>query len=192
MVGPRGPSVICDIDDTIKDSQVSDKRALLRNTFLNEFRTVRGMPELYRRFAAEGAAFHFVSSSPWQLYPPLEAFSHAAGFPEASLELRRVHLKGLGALELVSDPMKTKSPAIESLLAAYPSRRFCLIGDSGEEDPEVYGESARRHPEQVACIFIRNVTHDTGDAARYRAAFRGVDPGRWHLFTEPEQLSWPK
>ncbi|MBN1612780.1 MAG: DUF2183 domain-containing protein [Polyangiaceae bacterium] len=192
MPGPRGTSVISDIDDTIKESQVTDKRALLRNTFLSEFRAVRGMPGLYRRLAAEGAVFHFVSSSPWQLYPPLETFSRAAGFPEASFELRRVHLKGLGALELMSDPTKTKPPAIERLLAAYPGRRFCLMGDSGEKDPEVYGEMARRHPEQVARILIRNVTRETADAPRYRAAFRGVAPGRWQLFTEPQQLSWPE
>jgi phosphatidate phosphatase APP1 len=50
---------------------------------------------------------------------------------------------------------------------------------------------ARRHPGQVACILIRNVSRDSADSARYRAAFHGVDPGHWHLFNEPEELSWP-
>jgi hypothetical protein len=34
LIGPRGISVISDIDDTIKVSNVKDKKALLANTFL--------------------------------------------------------------------------------------------------------------------------------------------------------------
>jgi phosphatidate phosphatase APP1 len=189
MPGPSGLSVISDIDDTVKVSEVRDKQALLRNTLLSEYRPVDGMPELYRRFAARGATFHFVSSSPWQLYPPLVAFTRAAWFPEATFELRRFRWKDGGVFELLGDPRQTKPPAIEALLGAYPGRRFCLVGDSGEKDPEVYGEVARRHPEQIACIFIRNVTGEDSEAPRYREAFRAVDPGRWHLFIDPRELS---
>lgn len=74
LLGCCGVSVISDIDDTIKISEVADRRALLANTFVREFRPVPGMPELYRRWAASGTAFHYVSSSTWQLYPALAAF----------------------------------------------------------------------------------------------------------------------
>ncbi|KAI8050230.1 hypothetical protein BDF22DRAFT_745557 [Syncephalis plumigaleata] len=40
----------------------------------------------------------------------------------------------------------------------FPHRRFILVGDSGEKDPEVYAEIARRFPDRVACIFIHDVT----------------------------------
>ena len=50
-----------------------------------------------------------------------------------------------------------KTGVIERILADFPRRRFLLVGDSGEQDPEIYGAIARKHPEQVERIFIRNV-----------------------------------
>lgn len=67
FVGPEGFSVISDIDDTIKISHVVDKRLLLERTFLKPFEEAPGMAELYRGWADIGAAFHYLSSSPWQL-----------------------------------------------------------------------------------------------------------------------------
>ncbi len=188
LVPPTGLSVISDVDDTVKVTEVTDKRALLRNTLLADFRPVAGMPELYRRLSATGASFHYVSSSPWQLYPPLVAFLREARFPLAALELRRVRWKELDLAALFGDPRVTKPPAIEAVMATYPRRRFCLVGDSGEKDPEVYGEIARRHRDQVACIFIRNVTAEPNDSPRYGSAFRGIDPERWRVFTDPGEL----
>lgn len=68
LVEEQGLSVISDLDDTIKDSSVLDTPQLLANTFAREFRPVPGMAEVYRDWAAIGAAFHYLSASPWQLY----------------------------------------------------------------------------------------------------------------------------
>ena len=38
--------------------------------------------------------------------------------------------------------------------------QFVLIGDSGEQDPEIYTEVLRRHPKSVRVIYIRNVNPD--------------------------------
>jgi phosphatidate phosphatase APP1 len=48
VLEPTGISVISDIDDTIKVSHVTDRKALLRNTFLKPFQPVEGMAEVYR------------------------------------------------------------------------------------------------------------------------------------------------
>ena len=68
-----------------------------------------------------------------------------------------------------------------------PSSRS-LIGDSGERDPEAYGTLARSHPAQIEHIFIRDVTGEKADAARYRAAFREVPAERWKIFIEPKEI----
>ena len=47
----EGISVISDIDDTIKITEVRDKQATLRNTFLLAFQPVPGMAEFYQRLA---------------------------------------------------------------------------------------------------------------------------------------------
>ena len=33
-----------------------------------------------------------------------------------------------------------------------------MIGDSGQEDPEIYADIARDHPDRVAAIYIRRIT----------------------------------
>lgn len=60
-----GLSVISDIDDTIKITEVRDRHATLRNTFLREFAPVPGMAEFYQTLARSNRAqFHYVSASP--------------------------------------------------------------------------------------------------------------------------------
>ena len=66
LLEPEGVSIISDVDDTIKHSNVPDRRDLFRNTFVREFVPVPGMPELYQACAARGAAFRDLD--PWTVY----------------------------------------------------------------------------------------------------------------------------
>jgi phosphatidate phosphatase APP1 len=63
-----------------------------------------------------------------------------------------------------------------------------LVGDSGEHDPEIYGELARKHPEQVVRVLIRDVTGEAADADRYRTAFQGVARKKWAVFKRPAEV----
>jgi phosphatidate phosphatase APP1 len=47
---------------------------------------------------------------------------------------------------------------VRRLLTEHPGLRLVLIGDSGQEDPEIYGDIAGDHPERVAAIYIRRIT----------------------------------
>lgn len=183
-----GVSVISDIDDTVKISEVRDKQKLLRNTFMHEFQPVAGMADAYRRWAAAGAAFHYVSASPWQLFDPIDGFFKAANFPPGSLHLKQFRWKDSSFFSLFQDPVAYKKPILAALLTRFPGRRFVLVGDSGEQDPEVYGIIYREFPDQVAAIYIRDVTAEPREAARYTAAFAEVPGDRWTLFTDPATL----
>ena len=187
-VGPTGISIISDIDDTIKHSQVTDRKALLANTFLRKFKPVPGMAELYRDCARKGAVFHYVSGSPWQLYQPLAEFIRDEGFPRGSFTLRQLRLKDPSTLGLAQRQEGYKLHTIESIIKAFPQRRFILIGDSGEQDPEIYAMIARRHPEQIAAILIHNVTAAKPDDARFKAVQEGLGDARFMLFDEPNVL----
>ena len=188
LIGPQGCSVVSDIDDTIKISNVLDKSELMRNTFLREFRAVDGMADAYRDWNRAGAVFHYVSGSPWQLYPALGKFADDAGFPQGSYHLRSFRLQDGSSNELLGSPKDYKLRTIEPIMQAFPDRRFLFVGDSGEQDPEVYGELARRHPEQVRLIAVRNITNETLDNPRMSAAFRDVPAERCLLFREPTEL----
>jgi len=191
LVEATGLSVISDIDDTVKISNVTDKTSLLKHTFLLDFMAAPGMADLYRDWSASNISFHFVSSSPWQLYSPLTEFLDDEGFPRATLSLKAVRFRDETLLDLFRKGTETKPAAIKKILAAYPDRDFVLVGDSGEQDPEVYAALMREFPNIIKRIYIRNVTNEEADNDRFTAVFEGIDPGSWALFLDPAGLDLP-
>lgn len=185
---PAHVSVVSDVDDTIKISEVRNKSRLLERTFLQEFEPVPGMADAYRRWSGQGATFHYLSASPWQLFDPLHQFTATAGFPAGSLHLKQFRAKDSSFWNLFQDPKAYKAPLLAALIGGAPGRRFVLVGDSGELDPEVYGDAYRQFPTQVTAIYIRDVTGEGREAPRYRTAFDGVPADRWALFTDPATL----
>lgn len=188
LVPAEGLSIISDIDDTIKISNVADTHALLRDSLMAPFRPAPGMAAFYRRLARKtGASFHYLSSSPIQLAPALSGFLRDEGFPPGSLHLRESTawnrlLPGEGST------VRHKGAILQQILTDFPARRFLLIGDSGEQDPEIYAEAARSHPGRDITILIREVAGSDLSPTRLDAAFAGTT-ARWHLIPEsgPEE-----
>ena len=189
LVEPSGLSIISDIDDTVKVSNIGDRRGLLENTFLLDFTHVQGMAPLYQGWSSQGASLHFVSSSPWQLYAPLEEFLEGAGFPKSTLSLKVVRFRDKTLFDLFKKGTETKPAAIEKIMHAYAKREFILVGDSGEHDPEVYAALLRKYPKQVRKVYIRNVTNEAPDNERFTGLFDGIDVDCWVLFDEAESIS---
>lgn len=171
LIEPEGTSVITDIDDTIKVTEVPAARdTVLRNTFCRDFFPAPGMPEMYREMV--DLAFHYVSGGPWQLFSPLAdfLFDGPAGYPEGTFHFSDFpkNLFGEGTIEnlflgITDSLQKTydhKLTQIALLLQRFPNRKFILIGDSGELDPEVYRAIRDQHPGQIQEIRIRDVVND--------------------------------
>ena len=191
LVGRTGVTVVSDIDDTIKDSNVLDKRELALNTFVRDFREVPGMSQLYQAWArTNGVVFHYVSGSPWQLLSPIADFMDRSSFPRGSFHLRRFRPKDSSAVEFLENrTLDFKVATIDRLMALFPDRRFVFVGDSGEKDPEVYSQLAVRCPRQVAAIFIRNVTNDDRTGPRFAPLFGPLAPHiERRLFRTPADL----
>ena len=190
LLARQGLSIISDIDDTIKISNVLDKHELLANTFLREFQPVPGMARQYQKWASDGASFHYLSSSPWQLYPSLSEFIDRHGFPMGSFHLNNFRMKDKSFFSLFQSAQKTKPPRIEEILNRYRQRSFILIGDSGEKDPEIYATIARRYPQQIKHIFIRNVRPGRKQYARFTQAFKKLPRNRWTLFEDTSEIKF--
>jgi len=190
VVPAKGVSVISDIDDTIKRTQVRDRREMLLNTFARRFEAAPRMADWYRALAQKpDTRFHYLSASPIQLYPALSDFIRSAGFPAGSMHLResttwRTLIPG------DEDSRAHKLGTIKRLLAEFPQRRFVLVGDSGEADPEIYAQVFRTHQARVDSIVIRDVRGEDRTSERYRATFDGIEPVRWHLVM-PDTTAWP-
>lgn len=190
LVLPRtGLSVVSDIDDTIKISEVRNHDALLRRTFLQPFESVPDMAALYRAWATNGAQFHYVSASPWQLHLPLIGFTATNDFPQGSWHMKLWRTKDRTFRALFQDPEKYKVETIAPLLERFSGRQFVLVGDSGERDPEAYAALARKFPAQVKAIFIRDVTGQGADAERYQTNFSGLPRDLWRVFKEPSEIA---
>lgn len=189
LLEDTGTSVISDIDDTIKVTQVNDRSALLANTFVRPFKPVEGMAGAYQAWAAKGAKLHYVSASPWQLYAPLADFVLGTDFPAGTFHLKEFRWKDESFFKLFESPEKYKLATIEPLMRRFPKRQFVLVGDSGEKDPEVYGALARKYPKQVARILIRDVTNEPATADRYRPVFKGLPEKLCVVFRDPKEIA---
>ena len=184
----EGLSVISDVGDTVLVAQATDRKRLLRRIFLEPLEAVPGMAALYSACAAEGASFHYLSSGPWQLHEPISTFLRSAGFPRGPLLLRELDAQEVEPHKWFDDQPGHKRQALATIAGQWPGRRLILVGDSGEHDPELYGDAARRWPERIERILIHDVTGVPRDAPRYRAAFEGVPPERWTLFADASEL----
>lgn len=155
LIPEVGVSLVSDIDDTIKVTNVRQRREMLVNTFLKPFTAVQGMASVYRRLADAEIAFHYVSSSPWQLYDSLSEMLEEADFPPGSVHLRNFRLRDHMLRRMFLLHRRGKGGVIRHLLEMYPKRKFLLVGDSGERDPKIYARLARQFPDQVLGILIR-------------------------------------
>ncbi|EDO65411.1 hypothetical protein GE21DRAFT_4539 [Neurospora crassa] len=158
VIEPRGVSLISDVDDTIKRSNINGgAREIFRNTFVRELadQTIDGVKELYTSLHNMGVKLHYVSNSPWQLYPVLATFFHKAGLPPGSIDLKQYS----GMLQGIFEPVaERKKGTLERILRDFPERKFLLVGDSGEADLEVYTDLALAYPGRILAVFIRDVT----------------------------------
>lgn len=56
LIEPKGVSIISDIDDTIKETQIlAGARTVLNNTFFKPCRAVKGMAEIYKHWVSKEA-----------------------------------------------------------------------------------------------------------------------------------------
>lgn len=159
LIEPEGISCISDIDDTIKDTGILDGTLkVFERTFFESVKVIPGRPQAYQLWYDRGVAFHYVSNAPFALFPMTRHFFETFRFPPGSVHVK--FYRGIinSAYDMRENPMRSKFFYIHRILTDFPKRKFILSGDSGEKDPEVYTEIARRFPNQIARIYIHDVS----------------------------------
>ncbi|CAO2651087.1 Nn.00g093840.m01.CDS01 [Neocucurbitaria sp. VM-36] len=181
----QGISVISDIDDTIKHSAIgSGAREIFRNAFIRDLvdLTIDGVREWYNKMADMGVKFHYVSNSPWQLYPVISKYFSLAGLPPGSFHLKQYS----GMLQGIFEPVaERKKVTLDKIARDFPERSFILIGDSGEADLEVYTDFVLENPGRVVAVFIRDVT--TPEGPGFFDPSVGSTPGNRSFTSSPSQ-----
>ena len=168
--------VISDIDDTVLESGATSLLSLARATLLNNVHSRKpfeGVAAFYRALergsGTNGAMnpFFYVSSSPWNLYDFIEEFFVLHDLPMGPLLLRDL---GLDETTFIKSGHEHKLEKIERILATYPDLPFVLVGDSGQEDPEMYRRAIDDFPGRIRVIYIRDVSDDVRDEEVARLA----------------------
>ncbi len=190
LIPETGLSVISDIDDTIKVSNVPDKKSLIEHIFFKDYETTPGMPAFYAHLQQQGAYFHYISASPWQLYPSLQPFMQTH-YPRGSYSLRNFRTMDSSFIRFFLSSMDYKISAISTLIKRYPRHRFILIGDSGEKDPEVYAAIYAKFPDNIEKILIRNIPGSNTGKQRKQKVFQHIPGNKWHFFDEPKPGCYP-
>lgn len=151
--------VISDIDDTVLQTGATSVRSLARQVLFGNAHTrlpFEGVAAFYEALSRRGNPLFYVSSSPWNLYDVLVQFMELNDIPLGPLLLRDW---GLSATELLPFSHGThKESAIQQILGTYPALPFILVGDSGQEDPEIYHQVVNEHPERILAVYIRDVS----------------------------------
>ena len=158
--------VISDIDDTVLQSNVANLIQAARHIAFGNARTrlpFPGVAAFYRALhhgprgeaASARNPIFYVSSSPWNLYDVITDFLDLQEIVAGPVLLRDWDLRpGSHAAKGHHDH---KLSHITRIFDTYPSLPFILIGDSTQEDPEIYQQVVAEHPSRVLAIYIRNV-----------------------------------
>ncbi len=158
--------VISDIDDTVVETGVANRLVMLWRLFVLGPRSRAAVPG----FAALLRALHrgplgternpvvFVSRAPWTIYETLDAFFRLQRFPRDSVLFLREW--GLRWYRPVARRDRAhKRALIRHLLETAPHLPVILIGDSGQEDAEIYAGVVADFPGRVAAVMIRDLGH---------------------------------
>ncbi|KAJ1542358.1 hypothetical protein HK096_009428, partial [Nowakowskiella sp. JEL0078] len=177
-VDDGGFGVICDVEDTIKISNVSSSEAAIRTILLAYPTPVPGMVELINNitlrlsspiylnprskmdgdiipskntlahppYVPSPSSTHYVSTSPVNLLPELLSFTNAHRFPTGS----SWNMKKFSALDgsmfdyFFGCSATYKVDSISSILERFETKTFVLVGDSAQDDPELFAQIARK------------------------------------------------
>jgi phosphatidate phosphatase APP1 len=156
---------ISDIDDTVL---VSHSATVLRRmkTLLTKHphnrHSFAGVQAHYQALSVANTdadvpnPFFYVSSSEWNLFYDLKSFFHFNQLPQGVFLLNQIkrwyQLFGSGQTK-----HSGKLARIFRVMEAFPKQKFVLLGDNSQADPDIYAAIAKRFPERIFAIYIRNI-----------------------------------
>jgi phosphatidate phosphatase APP1 len=155
--------IISDIDDTVISTNVSNKLKMILTVIISNEHTRKpfeGIAAFYRALqkgatGGEDNPIFYVSNSAWNLYTLLLEFLNLQKIPFGPLLLRDFG----DHLFFSKDPQSHKKSNIKMILDSFPHLPFVLIGDNGEQDPEIYTDVVKEYPTRILVIYIRSVNN---------------------------------
>lgn len=154
--------IISDVDDTIIKSHAMNPLQKFKTMLTKDAETrlpFDGVEKLYEQLIDDHRnPLFFISGSSYNIYDMLTAFCRNNDIPQAPFLLRTL---GLNAQQWIKQDTKPyKKEHINEILRVFDKLSFICIGDSGQQDPEIYTEVHRKNPGRIKAIYIRHVHTD--------------------------------
>ncbi|MBI3541675.1 MAG: DUF2183 domain-containing protein [Deltaproteobacteria bacterium] len=156
---------VSDIDDTIVQSNVANKLALIKTALFRKPKNAfDGMAVLYENLLKENpnASIVYVSGTPELMRKGVTSLLARNRFPKGRMILRRwfpflsdITWGWIGDTILSSKKFKLR--ALRKLMRENPDAKFVFLGDDVEYDADVYRQMDREFPGMVKQIYIRRV-----------------------------------
>ncbi|MHA7158434.1 App1 family protein [Glutamicibacter endophyticus] len=172
--------VISDVDDTVVVTALPRPLLAAWNSFvLSEHARVAtpGMAVMMQRVLDHHphSPTIYLSTGPWNVAQTLSRFMSRNLFPRGPILLTDW---GPTDRAWFRSGMQHKVDQLRRLAEEFPQTAWLLIGDDGQHDPAIYAEFARRYPERVKAIVIRQLTPSEAVLAGGRSSeLRRTTPG---------------
>lgn len=157
--------IISDFDDTLVYSNVLNKKDLLANSLLKNYKQrelVKGMPEMFQKISLQNpqpkaTPIFIVSASPRQISRGIQQFLDYHHFPKGLVMTKTISGDDRDPL---LDQKQYKINRIQEVFDRLPNVKFVLIGDDGEKDPESFNSLSNRYPDRIIGVWIHKVNTD--------------------------------
>lgn len=182
VVPPIGLTVVADIDDILRTTEIWDPYTMFRSTFLSPLRPWLNMSSILKSWcrASEQIHFHYVSDTPDRAAGRIDLDGISRYYPSGTFDFRPWSFRDL-----------LRSPRYRNLkqtMQMLPNRTFVLIGDTATGSTlSAYSRLAHEHPDQVQCILIRDVGR-TEPANWIVPDLHQMPRHKTVLFTTPDDL----
>jgi phosphatidate phosphatase APP1 len=158
MVATEGRlGVVYDVDGVLRlgtlGRQLRRIRGLVRSS-ARDHRSVLGMPHAVRALVAEqaDAPVFYLTAVPINLVGPFTGLLQRDGYPLGTVLMAD---RAMAPWWLFGGGISHKRAMLDRLIETMPQVRWALIGDDGGHDPNLYMDLARRAPDRVAAIGLR-------------------------------------
>ncbi len=164
---------ISDIDDTVLVSHSASKFRRLRVLLTKNPHSRKAFEDVVNHYHLLAMAhtepdvpnpFFYVSSSEWNLYDDLKEFFKHNGLPKGAFLLNEIK-KWYQLFKTGKTKHQGKLIRVARILDVFPLQRFILLGDNSQSDPEIYAAVAKKYPEKIVAIYIRNIRKENRESA---------------------------
>ncbi|MDX1624394.1 MAG: phosphatase domain-containing protein [Gemmatimonadota bacterium] len=186
--------VVSDVDDTVIQAGVANLARLVGDVVFGSAHTRAPFPgiaaffrALHRGVGGTPNPLFYVTNGPWNLYDAFVHFLELHDMPAGPVELRDWgpvwdEVRRIGRRE-------HKLESIRRIFRTVPHLSFLLVGDSGEEDPEIYRDIVHEFPARVPAVYIRDVSRNPLRKREIEALAEEVDAAGSALVLAPDTIA---